>query len=46
MGDLEMEWYQQYGAVYRTGGCFGVRTFVYFCAMVLISMTARHFVGR
>ncbi|PBK83833.1 cytochrome P450 [Armillaria gallica] len=23
MGDLEMEWYQQYGAVYRTGGCFG-----------------------
>ncbi len=24
IGDLEMEWYQQYGAVYRTGGCFGV----------------------
>ncbi|SJL05095.1 uncharacterized protein ARMOST_08467 [Armillaria ostoyae] len=23
VGDLEMEWYQQYGAVYRTGGCFG-----------------------
>lgn len=23
IGDLEMEWYQQYGAVYRTGGCFG-----------------------
>ncbi|KAK0207524.1 cytochrome P450 [Armillaria fumosa] len=23
LGDLEMEWYQQYGAVYRTGGCFG-----------------------
>ncbi|PBK83826.1 cytochrome P450 [Armillaria gallica] len=22
VGDLEMEWYQQYGAVYRTGGCF------------------------
>ncbi|KAK0186093.1 cytochrome P450 [Armillaria mellea] len=23
IGDLEMEWYQQYGTVYRTGGCFG-----------------------
>ncbi|KAK0478581.1 cytochrome P450 [Armillaria luteobubalina] len=23
IGDLEMEWYQQYGAVYRTAGCFG-----------------------
>ncbi|KAK0472202.1 cytochrome P450 [Armillaria novae-zelandiae] len=23
VGDLEMEWYQQYGAVYRTGRCFG-----------------------
>ncbi|PBK86217.1 cytochrome P450 [Armillaria gallica] len=23
VGDLEMEWYQQYGTVYRTGGCFG-----------------------
>ncbi|PBK83843.1 cytochrome P450 [Armillaria gallica] len=23
VGDLEMEWYRQYGAVYRTGGCFG-----------------------
>ncbi|KAK0218532.1 cytochrome P450 [Armillaria nabsnona] len=23
VGDLEIEWYQQYGAVYRTGGCFG-----------------------
>ncbi|PBK62778.1 cytochrome P450 [Armillaria solidipes] len=23
VGDLEMKWYQQYGAVYRTGGCFG-----------------------
>ncbi|KAK0479644.1 cytochrome P450 [Armillaria novae-zelandiae] len=23
VGDLEMEWYQQYGAVYRTAGCFG-----------------------
>ncbi|KAK0470689.1 cytochrome P450 [Armillaria novae-zelandiae] len=23
VGDLEMEWYQQYGAVYRTSGCFG-----------------------
>ncbi|KAK0227670.1 cytochrome P450 [Armillaria fumosa] len=23
VGDLEMEWYQQYGAVYCTGGCFG-----------------------
>ncbi|KAK0207526.1 cytochrome P450 [Armillaria fumosa] len=23
VGDLEMEWYQQYGAVYRTGACFG-----------------------
>ncbi|KAK0207538.1 cytochrome P450 [Armillaria fumosa] len=23
VGDLEMEWYEQYGAVYRTGGCFG-----------------------
>ncbi|KAK0455290.1 cytochrome P450 [Desarmillaria tabescens] len=23
VGDLEMEWYQQYGAIYRTGGCFG-----------------------
>ncbi|KAK0479647.1 cytochrome P450 [Armillaria novae-zelandiae] len=23
IGDLEMKWYQQYGAVYRTAGCFG-----------------------
>ncbi|KAK0214208.1 cytochrome P450 [Armillaria fumosa] len=23
LGDLEMEWYGQYGGVYRTGGCFG-----------------------
>ncbi|KAK0214204.1 cytochrome P450 [Armillaria fumosa] len=23
VGDLEMAWYQQYGAVYCTGGCFG-----------------------
>ncbi|KAK0218552.1 cytochrome P450 [Armillaria nabsnona] len=23
VGDLEMEWYQQYGALYRTGRCFG-----------------------
>ncbi|KAK0486628.1 cytochrome P450 [Armillaria luteobubalina] len=23
VGDLEMEWYKQYGAVYRTGACFG-----------------------
>ncbi|KAK0438185.1 cytochrome P450 [Desarmillaria tabescens] len=23
LGDLEMEWYQQYRAVYRTKGCFG-----------------------
>ncbi|KAK0455291.1 cytochrome P450 [Desarmillaria tabescens] len=23
VGDLEMEWYRQYGTVYRTGGCFG-----------------------
>ncbi|KAK0222986.1 cytochrome P450 [Armillaria nabsnona] len=23
VGDLELEWYRQYGAVYRTGGCFG-----------------------
>ncbi|KAK0218550.1 cytochrome P450 [Armillaria nabsnona] len=23
VGDLEMEWYQQYGTLYRTGGCFG-----------------------
>ncbi|KAK0438180.1 cytochrome P450 [Desarmillaria tabescens] len=23
VGDLETEWYQQYGAVYRTKGCFG-----------------------
>ncbi|PBK86225.1 cytochrome P450 [Armillaria gallica] len=23
VGDLEMEWYQQYGTVYRMGGCFG-----------------------
>ncbi|KAK0494158.1 cytochrome P450 [Armillaria luteobubalina] len=23
VGNLEMEWYQQYGAVYRMGGCFG-----------------------
>ncbi|KAK0438186.1 cytochrome P450 [Desarmillaria tabescens] len=23
VGDLEMKWYQQYGAVYRTKGCFG-----------------------
>ncbi|KAK0193230.1 cytochrome P450 [Armillaria mellea] len=23
VGGLEMEWYQQYGPVYRTGGCFG-----------------------
>ncbi|KAK0218533.1 cytochrome P450 [Armillaria nabsnona] len=22
VGDLELEWYRQYGAVYRTGGCF------------------------
>ncbi len=41
-----MEWYQQYGAVYRAGGCFGVRNFVYLCAMALTSMTARHFVRR
>ncbi len=41
-----MEWYQQYGAVYRTGGCFGVRTFIYLCAMALTFMSARHFVRR
>ncbi|KAK0478584.1 cytochrome P450 [Armillaria luteobubalina] len=23
IGDLEMEWHKQYGAVYRTAGCFG-----------------------
>ncbi|KAK0229262.1 cytochrome P450 [Armillaria nabsnona] len=23
LGDLEMDWYQKYGAVYRTKGCFG-----------------------
>ncbi|PBK92245.1 cytochrome P450 [Armillaria gallica] len=23
LGDLEMDWYQTYGAVYRTKGCFG-----------------------
>ncbi|KAK0493384.1 cytochrome P450 [Armillaria luteobubalina] len=23
VGDLEMEWYQKYGAVYRTKGCYG-----------------------
>ncbi|KAK0193232.1 cytochrome P450 [Armillaria mellea] len=23
VGGLEMEWYQQYGAIYRTGRCFG-----------------------
>ncbi|PBL04595.1 cytochrome P450 [Armillaria gallica] len=23
VGDLEMEWYGRYGAIYRTGGCFG-----------------------
>ncbi|KAK0455308.1 cytochrome P450 [Desarmillaria tabescens] len=23
VGDLEMEWYKQYGAAYRIGGCFG-----------------------
>ncbi|KAK0438181.1 uncharacterized protein EV420DRAFT_1753256 [Desarmillaria tabescens] len=23
LGDLEMKWYQQYGAVYHTKGCFG-----------------------
>ncbi len=41
-----MEWYRQYGAVYRTGGCFGVRAFVNPSAMTLTSMTARHFIRR
>ncbi|KAK0455304.1 cytochrome P450 [Desarmillaria tabescens] len=26
IGDLEIEWYQQYGTVYRTSGCFGQDT--------------------
>ncbi len=41
-----MEWYGRYGAIYRTGGCFGVRAFVYLSAMTLTSTTARHFDRR